>query len=66
MKTAGASKDFNEVFLLLPNFRITNHIDRHQSVIMLRKFSDSEFLYVYSLLKNVADSYEPLLGLSKF
>ena len=37
-------KDFSEVSLLLQNIRITNHVDKHQSVIMLRKFSDLEIL----------------------
>ena len=35
-------KNFSEL-LLLQNIRITNHIDKHQSVFMLRKFSDLEF-----------------------
>ena len=44
-------KDFSEV-LLLQNIRITNHIDRHQSVFMLRKFSDLEiFIGVLSFEK---------------
>ena len=40
---------FSEVLVLHYNQRITNHSDSRQSAIMLRKFSDGEHLYLYTL-----------------